>query len=123
MKAETSEWLKIASEDMHVAALVLREEYSASCLFHCHQAVEKLLKALWSETRLDLPPKTHNLLYLVEGLGLAVPEQRGDFLQKLNDQYTPTRYPDAALDFSNIEVGRYLSETQEFYSWLQLKLS
>jgi len=123
VKAETSEWLKFAAEDMHVAALVLREGYSASCLFHCHQAIEKLLKALWSETRLDLPPKTHSLRSLVETLALAVSEEQNDFLQRLNNQYMPTRYPNAPLDFEDIEVGRYLSETQEFYSWLLPKLN
>lgn len=62
--------------------------------FLAHQAVEKLLKGAWIQTRRTRPPATHYLKELGEGLG--APGPLVPKLLFLNPDYTVARYPDAA---------------------------
>lgn len=103
-----------------MAALALREGYSASCLFHCQQAIEK---AVWAEHESTLPPRTHDLVYLAERMKIAPSEAQFEFLRLLSEQYVPTRYPDAPPGIPTERVAAYMSETKELYSWLQQHLS
>ncbi len=45
MKPETERWVARAAEDLGMADAAWEREYFSSCMFHCQQAVEKLLKA------------------------------------------------------------------------------
>jgi len=93
-------------------------------IFHCQQAIEKLLKAMWIE-RADLgsPPKTHSLNELVQGLGLQVSAERKEFLQTLTNQYVPTRYADFEVEYQVDQVQWYLDTTTEVVEWLRQQLS
>ena len=38
-------------------------------VFMCHLSIEKSLKGLYTKVLNDIPPKTHNLLYLLDKIG------------------------------------------------------
>ncbi len=63
-------------------------------VFMCHLSVEKLLKGLVAETQEELPPKTHNLRYLVKLSKIKIPEEHATILDVLNTASIPTRYPE-----------------------------
>lgn len=69
-------------------------------VFMCHLSVEKLLKAIVSECSDELPPKTHNLRYLVKLGGISIDEEHRKILDVLNTASVPTRYPD---DFAKLK--------------------
>lgn len=96
------------------------EAYEVSA-FLSHQAVEKLLKALWIVERREMPPKTHSLLNLADGLGVRA--QFADTLADLNTDYSVSRYPDAANGvpyeaYTESIATRKVASAEEVVAWL-----
>lgn len=60
----------------------------------CHLSIEKVLKSLYLKTLKKLPPKTHDLLFLVSKINLTIDKEKLDFLKTLNNVSIPTRYPE-----------------------------
>lgn len=90
--------------------------------FLCQQAVEKLLKALWIETRRQAPPFTHNLLDLARPFGPSAEAERKLFY--LNLDYTVARYPDAANgipyeQYNEVIAREKLGAAREVFEWLR----
>lgn len=92
-------------------------------LFMCHLAVEKLLKALYEAQLKKAPPKTHNLIFLTNEVGLAVPEEHLKTLESLNDISVVTRYPEdiqaLVKAFKKDRVEDYLTRTKGLLKWLK----
>ena len=64
-------------------------------LFFAHLYLEKIAKALWVQNNIDnVPPKTHNLLKLINESYVALPTQDQAFLIKLNQYQIESRYPE-----------------------------
>ncbi len=42
-------------------------------VFMCHLAIEKALKGLYAQKLNEIPPKTHNLIFLVEKIVTTQP--------------------------------------------------
>ncbi len=92
MEPEAQEWLDMSDVDVEVAAAAFERGLYAPCVFHCQQAVEKLLKAIWTERSPGQPPpRTHNLVDLARELGL-LSEQWEEYLRKLSNQAVVSRY-------------------------------
>ena len=123
MKAQTQEWLRRAEEDLGAAEVLMRESFLSAVMFHCQQAVEKILKALWTQTENSTPPRTHDLVYLGEHLNIPLSEGQFDFLRRLGEQYVPTRYPLESPGFPEETTVLYFEQTKEMFSWLQQRLS
>ena len=84
MREIIDEWLKIAEYDLKTAEAMLDTGRYLYVAFMCQQAIEKVLKAIYIKRKNELPPKTHNLLYLIDVLGINLPEADKMFLSKLN---------------------------------------
>lgn len=63
-------------------------------VFICHLAIEKALKGLYYEKKRQVPPKSHNLIYLLNEIGIKPPQDPGKFIVKLSAASVPTRYPE-----------------------------
>ena len=92
-------------------------------VFMCHIAIEKILKAIVAETTDKVPPRTHNLLFLIKLADLKIPQDLFDFVAKLSNASTVTRYPD---DFNKLIesytdeiVKSYLENTERVLEWLK----
>ena len=70
MDDKTRYWIDISAYDYETAKSMLEAGRYLYVGFMCHQAIEKILKAYWQKTREQVPPRTHNLLYLVTETGL-----------------------------------------------------
>ncbi|MGQ9571973.1 MAG: HEPN domain-containing protein [Dehalococcoidia bacterium] len=93
-------------------------------MFECQQALEKLLKAIWVEQAPQgYPPREHNLVSLAEKVGLQLSAEQLQFLDDLSRQYKPTRYADAAVEYSVEEAENYYRKTEEQFAWLRQQLS
>jgi HEPN domain-containing protein len=114
---ETEKWVEIAKSALEVAALALHSGYLRAALFHSHESVEKLLKAIWVEMRGGQPEKTHNLPYLANELGLDLSDEQKEFLRKLSWELIPSRYPEG--EEPDRESARwYHDKAKELFSWL-----
>ncbi|PIP38929.1 MAG: hypothetical protein COX19_09905 [Desulfobacterales bacterium CG23_combo_of_CG06-09_8_20_14_all_51_8] len=64
MSDKHEEWLKQADYDMDTADAMFRSGRYFYAVFMCHLSIEKSLKGLYTKVLDEIPPKTHNLLYL-----------------------------------------------------------
>jgi HEPN domain-containing protein len=93
VKKATKNWLLSAAYDLKTAESLYENERYIYVVFMCHLALEKTFKAMLSEIFKELPPYTHNLNRLIELSNIELPEYYQVFVNKINLQSVPTRYP------------------------------
>ena len=122
----SNEWLKQAEYDMRTAAAMLDAKRYIYVVFMCHLAIEKALKGLYTQVLWELPPKTHNLLLLVERTGVEMPEDLYGFIVRLNGVSVPTRYPEdiekLKKEYTKKNAGMMLETSKRVLKWLRRKL-
>jgi HEPN domain-containing protein len=118
------EWLDSAQDDMRDAGILFQEKSYKNCVLHCHQAIEKILKAIMIKNNQELI-RTHDLVSLVNFAKLSLPKNILAIIDCLNPHYLPAKYPDVVFKFnySKARVSRILKETKEVFKWLRLELS
>lgn len=120
------EWLRQAAYDMKTAEAMLNSKRYIYAVFMCHLAIEKALKGLYSLILNEVPPKTHNLIYLAEKTQLELPAKLYDFIFTLNGLSVPTRYPDdlqkLLKDHNKRKTGKVLEQGKETLKWLKARL-
>ena len=120
------EWLKQAAYDMKTAEAMFNSKRYIYAVFMCHLALEKALKDFFTLNLNQVPPKTHNLIYLVEKIQLELPEKLYGFIFTLNGLSVPTRYPDdlqkLLKDHNKQKTGKVLEQGKETLKWLKTKL-
>jgi HEPN domain-containing protein len=68
----------------------------------CHLSIEKALNGLYCKVLDEVPPKTHNLLYLLDKIGKKPEQELEKFIIRLNTASLATRYPD---DLAKIQAA------------------
>lgn len=123
MKKATINWLKSADYDLKTAVSLLKNRRYLYVVFMCHLSLEKMFKAVLSEALSELPPYTHNLNRLLELGGIALPEELQSFVNTINLQSVPTRYPE---DFTRLSkelnaktAAEYMRQTKRIVQWLK----
>ena len=126
MGKQPAEWFRQADYDMDTAEFMLNGKRYFYAVFMCHLALEKALKGLYSQRLQDLPPKTHNLIYLVEKAKLELPDDLYDFVFTINRVSVPTRYPDnlerILQDYDMERTGEILQKSKVILNWLKAQL-
>lgn len=131
MKKITQKWLEYAKGDLEGAKILLdsaKGDYSyLLAIWHCHQAIEKILKAVIIEKGKEVK-KVHNLIFLLEESQLEVPKEFREFIEELNPYYQPIRYPDIPykgplLKWNKKLATKYFENAQEIFLWIQEKLT
>ncbi|MBN1509560.1 MAG: HEPN domain-containing protein [Sedimentisphaerales bacterium] len=123
MDKRVIEWLKQADYDVDTAKLMAKGGRYFYAVFMCHLAVEKALKGLYEQTLQEAPPKTHNLLFLLDKIGLKPDIDKGKAITRLNEASVGTRYPD---DIDKLQskytqgiATQILTQTQEILEWIK----
>lgn len=111
---------------MKTAEAMFNSKRYLYAVFMCHLSIEKALKGLYTLTLNEVPPKTHNLVYLVEKIKLELPDNLYDFIFTLNGLSVPTRYPDdlqkLLKDHNKPKTGKVLDQGKETLKWLKARL-
>ncbi len=116
------EWVKFAENDLKDAEILFDQKSYQNSSWHCHQAIEKILKAiiLKQEKRIR---KIHDLIELLRETGIKLPEELQSFLEELNLYYLPPRYPDFAEQMKGIyrskNIKKVLKLTKPLFQWLK----
>jgi len=125
MAKPTEEWLTQANYDMDTADYMFRGGRYMYAVFMCHLSLEKALKGRYAEILGKEPPKTHNLLYLLEKMKLKLPEALCDFISTLNRVSIPTRYPDdlqrILKDYDKKKTKEVLDQSKQVLQWLSAR--
>jgi HEPN domain-containing protein len=89
------EWLRQGLYDMEKAEYNCQGGRYYFAVFLCHLAIEKAFKGLYEKMTNRVPPRTHNLMYLIEEMSFTVPDEIYDHAIILNDLAVFARYPDS----------------------------
>jgi len=123
MDKRAAEWLKQADYDLDTAEFMAKGGRCFYAVFMCHLAIEKALKGLYEQTLHETPPKTHNLLLLLDKIGLRPDAHRGTFMTRLNEANVATRYPediDTLQDqYTRQITSQILTQTRETLEWIK----
>ncbi len=112
-----AEWLKQAKYDLDTAGSLFESKRYIYAVFFCHLAVEKSIKAAWQHKHKALPPKSHNLTWLLGESGVDLPDELAEFVHGLAQASVPIRYPETLESFRKAfpktEVVEILRSTKE----------
>ncbi|HVO74677.1 MAG TPA: HEPN domain-containing protein [Ignavibacteriaceae bacterium] len=117
------EWFLQSDYDINTAEAMFdsgRYFYSA---FMCHLSIEKCLKGLHAKILNELPPKTHNLIYLLEKISLEIPDNIYKFIYSINAESVATRYPEdlkkVLKDYSKEKSKEIIDNSKLVLEWLK----
>lgn len=117
------EWLRQADYDIETAEFMFNGGRYFYAVFMCHLSIEKALKGLYLKRLQEIPPKTHNLIYLLNKTGIKPEEHIGKFIVKINEATVVTRYPEELSklqkDFTRTAVKDMLERSKEVLEWIR----
>ena len=88
-------WMDTAEEDWITVDVLMKQKRYLHCLFWAHLVIEKLAKALWIKNNVEnVPPKTHNIPWLLEQANVDLGDETIAFLRDYNKYQLSTRYPE-----------------------------
>jgi HEPN domain-containing protein len=107
-------WVNTAQYDWTGAESAFETKNYLHCLFWAHLVLEKLAKAHWIRTHEDnIPPKIHNIVWLLEDSNIYLGEDIMKFLEMLNRFQLSARYPDYVNDMYKICTKEFTGEQLE----------
>lgn len=123
IKKQIDYWINGAEDDIITADLLIRERRNLHGLFFCLLVIEKAIKAYYVKKIGDVAPRSHNLIYLSDNIGLVFDDETQIFLGILMKYQLQGRYPDYSPVLPDqIRVNEYFNKTKDLLKWLKLKL-
>jgi HEPN domain-containing protein len=120
------EWQKQAVYDLDTARVMWENGRYIYCIFMCHLAVEKALKALYVKEISMAAPKLHSLVYLAQAIKIDMPDTIKEFIDNLDEVSVPTRYPDELerllKEYSEGKTQLVFKKAEEALKWLTERL-
>ncbi len=105
-------WMTSANDDLLTVDSLLKEKRFVHSIYFGHLVLEKICKAIWVKNNLlNNPPRTHNLIKLIEEANVVIIEEDGIFLRQLNDFQIEGRYPDYLFEINKICNFEFTVET------------
>ncbi len=125
MAKQPEEWFKQAAYDLKTAEIMFENKRYIYVVFMCHLAIEKALKGIYQSVLKEPPPKVHNLIYLIERIGLHLPGDLYDAVFDLNRVSVPTRYPDdlrrLTQTYRKGNTRSIVEKSKEVLKWLRAR--
>jgi len=108
---------------MRTAEVMFENKRYIHAIFMCHLSIEKALKGLYQKKTRELPPRIHNLVFLIEKMGLKPPSALYEDIFSLNRVSIPTRYPDdlekMKKEFNKNKTAKFIKSGKEIIRWLK----
>ena len=86
-------WINSSEDDLETAGLLIKNNKILFGLFLCHLCIEKAIKAHVVRCTGNVPPKIHNLSFLIEKTDLALSESQLLLCDTLMFYQLEGRYP------------------------------
>lgn len=116
-------WVDNSVSDFETAEILIKNGKILHGLFFGHLTIEKILKAHVVKSTKDIPPKTHNLLRLLEKTDLQLNDNQIQLLNTLMVYLLEGRYPEYYPGVPSSTVAdRILAQTKDLLIWLKEKL-
>ena len=109
-------WRVNAENDIDTAQLLIKAGKFIEEMFFCHLCIEKIIKALIVKATEQIPPKSHDLFYLAEGVKMELTELQSDLMQILMKYQLEGRYPEYYPKAPSAErINDYLIKSKELF--------
>jgi HEPN domain-containing protein len=116
-------WVNGSNEDLISAELLINGNRLLHGLFWYHLFIEKAIKAYIVKHTLTIPPRSHNLIWLLEKTSISINQDQEALIGVLMVYQLEGRYPENfPLPPLRSEAIRILEETKKLHQWLTNKL-
>lgn len=128
MKDKTRYWVEMSDYDFDTAKAMYETKRYLYVGFMCHQVIEKMLKAYWSNVLEEPPLKIHSLSRLAEksGVDKDMSDDQLDFIDELEPLNIEARYPSykerLMRSLNNERCKDLLKLTNELRIWISSRL-
>ncbi len=120
IEKQISFWIKSADEDIISAELLINNNRLLHGLFWCHLCIEKAIKAHVVKHTSQVPPKSHNLIWLLEKTEISVNNEQEILVGELMVYQLEGRYPENMPEPpARQHAFRILEETKLLFQWLK----
>lgn len=121
-------WQENGEKDFEVAQGLFRLNHYSHCLFFCHLALEKFLKAIFVHRKQRHAPYIHDLLVLAKRVGIELSQKQISELETITSFNIQARYADYKSEFykrfnRKVYAAKYLSVTKDSIKWLKEELT
>jgi HEPN domain-containing protein len=86
-------------------------------------AVEKAVKGLYQQRTGKIPPKTHNLIYLLTQLEIKPEREIAKYIAILNEANIAARYPESLevlhKNYTETVTSNVLKQSEEVLLWIK----
>ncbi len=116
-------WISTSEKDWTVVHNLYKSKDYIYCLFFSHLVIEKLSKAVWVKNcEKNHPPRTHNIVYILEKANIVIDDEKKEFLLILNDFQLEGRYPDYQQKIyqlcTKVRTDELLVSIKQIRQWL-----
>jgi HEPN domain-containing protein len=88
-------WIELSNDDWDAVDFLFKGKKNLQALFFAHLVIEKLCKAFWiKHNETNIPPRIHNLNYILSQTPLKLSEEDNELLLNLNRFQLEGRYPE-----------------------------
>ncbi len=128
MDSKVTYWIEMSDYDLETAEAMLATGRYLYVGFMCHQTIEKILKAYWTNHLTEVPLKIHSLSRLAEKTELVqnLSEEQLDFIDRLEPLNIEARYPSYKERLMKSLTKEYcielLRQTKDLQLWIKNKL-
>lgn len=117
--AQVRYWREGSTDDLEAARALLTAAKVRHAGFFVHLAIEKAVKACVVATTRDVPPRSHDLLFLTQRAAVALTQGQRDFLARVQVYCLEGRYPTQLPPPPAADaVARDLQQAEEMIRWL-----
>lgn len=129
MNNKVTYWVEMSEYDFDTAKAMFDTKRYLYVGFMCHQAIEKMLKAYWSDVLEEPPLKIHHLSRLAAKSGLIerLSEEQLNFIDSIESLNIEARYPSYKEQLIKALSSEYceqlLKQTNKLQLWIKGQLS
>lgn len=127
MEEKVNYWLELSDYDLETAEAMLVSKRYLYVGFMCHQTIEKIFKAWFSNLHAEPVPFSHSLSYLAKKGGFYdhFTEEQKDFIDQIEPLNIEARYPShkerLMKSLSHQKCAEIIEKTRELQLWIKLK--
>ncbi|NQU80720.1 MAG: HEPN domain-containing protein [Bacteroidetes bacterium] len=128
MNDKVKYWIDLSDYDLDTALAMLQSKRYLYVGFMCHQTIEKILKAYFTNIKNETAPLSHSLSFLAKKGDFYndFSDKQKDFIDQIEPLNIEARYPsykERLLKSLNEQKCReILNETKKLQEWIKAKL-
>lgn len=128
MEEKVKYWIELSDYDFETAEAMLTSGRYLYVGFMCHQTIEKIMKAYFTQIKNETPPFTHSLSYLAKKADLLIllPEELKETIDILEPLNIETRYPTykerLIKSLTKERCVDIIMKTNQLRKWIKKKL-